>query len=97
MCAEHLNQNIDRPSVMEDGFASLGKPVPFYRQQEAHDTCKEFGLESDQAYDVVAGMSEAIRRDRPYEAIHKGMGYVDLTGTYRLLIAYWLFYYYMRK
>lgn len=69
-----------------DGFKAFGKPVPYYRRDAAMAHCKQMGLtDTGQAMATIDRMSEAIRRDKPYEAMEAGMVYLDLTGTYRLL------------
>ena len=86
MTAEHLGQNIQRNPIMVDGFAAMGKPIPFYRQEAGYRLCKdEWSMESDRAYECVAAVSEQLKRDKPYEARHAAMGYIDLTGAYRLI------------
>lgn len=69
-----------------DGFAAMGKPVPYYRRQAAMDHCKDMGLtDTNKAMATVDRMSEAIARDKPHEAMEAGMAYLDLMGTYRLM------------
>ncbi len=74
------------PEVSDtDGFAAMGKPVPFWRRQAGYETCRAMGLTSENAYSAVGVMSEQLERDQPYDAMEKGMEYIDLTGTYRLM------------
>jgi hypothetical protein len=69
----------------EDGFAAFGKDVPLYRQAAALAHCREIGLDTNKGTSVVSRMSEAIARDKPYEAMEAAMAHLDLTGTYRVL------------
>lgn len=34
---------------------------------------------------VVEGMAAQLERDEPYKAMSIGMGFLDLTGTYRIM------------
>lgn len=79
--AEFMGQ---KQAPVLDGFAAMGKPVPFWRRQIGHDHCIEMGLSSERAFTAVNAVSEALARDRPQEAMQEGMKYLDLTGTYRL-------------
>ena len=79
--AEFLGQ--PKPEKL-DGFAAMGHPIPFYRRQAGYDTCRAIGLDESDAYSVVSTVSEALAKDRPYEAMKAGCVYLDLTGTYRL-------------
>lgn len=86
MSAQFLNQKVREPSQVElDGFAAMGQPVPFYRQQAAYEHATSMGCEKAAAHSCVGAMAEALARDKPYEAMEAGMRYVDLTGTYRLM------------
>jgi hypothetical protein len=67
------------------GFEAMGRPIPFYRQQAGYEECKSMGLDKEDSHNAVAGMSEQLERDKPYEAMKIGMKYLDLTGTYRLM------------
>lgn len=69
-----------------DGFNAMGRPIPYYRQQAAYETCKAMGMtDRNEMTACVGAMSEALERDEPYAAMEAGMKYVDLTGTYRLM------------
>ena len=85
--AEFLNQ--PKPEKLDlgegAGFDAMGKKVPFYRQEAGYKTCKEIGLDTDEAHAAVSSMAEALSRDEPYNALNAGMVYLDLTGTYRLM------------
>lgn len=75
-----------KAATMYSGFAAMGKPIPFSRQQTAYDTARSCGLDQQAAYDTVAWMAEQLRRDKPYEALHGALKYgIDLTGAYRLM------------
>lgn len=80
--AEFLGQKKPPPL---DGFNAMGHPIPNFRKQAGYDCCKQMGLNTDEAWGAVNGMSEALARDMPYEAMAAGMRYIDLTGTYRLM------------
>lgn len=81
--AEHMNQS---PTERMDGFDGMGKSVPPARRQAAYETCKAMGLDdSARAWECVNGVAEQIERDKPYEAQHVAMRFVDLTGAYRLM------------
>jgi hypothetical protein len=67
------------------GFDAMGKPIPPGRQDKAYETAKDFGLVSYAAWEAVSGMTESLQRDRPAEAIHHALKYVDLIGAYRLM------------
>jgi len=67
------------------GFAAMGKPVPFYRQQAGYEHARQMGCSEDEAFAVVNAMSLPLEKDQPYDAMEAGMKYLDLTGTYRLL------------
>ena len=67
------------------GFNAMGKPIPFFRQEIGYQTCREIGLDEEDAYSAVSGMSNQLERDKPYEAMEYGMRYLDLVGTYRLM------------
>lgn len=67
------------------GFAAMGQPVPFERQQRAYEAAQSMGLKKDDAHAAVSWMAEQLRRDKPYEALHGSLKWVDLTGAYRLM------------
>lgn len=69
----------------DSGFAAMGKPVPFYRQQAGYEHCKAMGLDSESAFSAVRVMSEQLQRDKPAEAMESGLTYLDVTGVYRLM------------
>lgn len=76
----------DQDAAAADGFAAFGKPVPYYRRDAAMAHCRDMGLtDTGKAMATIDRMSEAIRRDEPYQAMQAGMAHLDLTGTYRLL------------
>lgn len=87
--AEFLNQKIPERISKEgsdSGFDAMGKPIPMFRRQIAYDHCKQMGItNSEDAWGCVNGVSESLERDQPYDAMAKGMQYLDLTGTYRLM------------
>ena len=85
--AEFLNQKKDTIEGFDEnsGFNAMGKPVPFYRREAGYQHCKQMGLGSDGSFAAVGGMSEALERDEPHNAIGAGMKYLDLTGAYRLM------------
>jgi hypothetical protein len=68
-----------------EGMAAFGHPVPYYRREAGMQHCKAMGLDTNKAVATIDRMSEAIRRDEPYQAMQAGMAHLDLTGTYRLL------------
>lgn len=82
--AEFLGQEVEQDPVVEDGFANMGKPIPKFRRQAGYEHCKAMGLNSEHAWCAVNGVAEQLERDKPYEAMAKGMKYLDLTGVYRL-------------
>lgn len=84
MSAEFLGK---KPEPLPDGFASMGKPIPFSRRQSGYDHCIQMGLSSAEAFAAVNAVTEKLQRDQPYEAMAEGMKYLDLTGTYRLFAA----------
>lgn len=69
----------------DEGFAAMGKPVPFFRRQAAMDHAKNMGVESSSAMRAIGEMAECVARDEPYKALAVAMKIVDLTGSYRLL------------
>lgn len=69
----------------DSGFAAMGKPVPFYRQQVGYEHCKAMGLDSESAFSAVRVMSEQLQRDKPAEAMESALKYLDVTGVYRLM------------
>jgi hypothetical protein len=75
------------PEVNGDsGFAAVGKPVPFYRQQVAYDHCKQMGMtDRERIWDCVRGMSNKIERDQPADAMEHGIRFVNAIGVYRLM------------
>jgi hypothetical protein len=75
----------DTYSKGNDGFAALGKPVPFWRQAAGYEHAKAMGLDSGPAFEVVAVFAEQIKRDAPHAAMEAGLKYLDATGVYRLL------------
>jgi len=82
--AEFLRQESPFMSdALSDGFAAMGKPIPFHRKQAGYDFVKSIGVKD--CFGAVAAMSEQLERDKPYEAMAAGMRYLDLTGTYRLM------------
>lgn len=86
--AEFLNRKwtgLGDELTEDQGFNGMGKPVPLHRQQEAYRHAKEMGLNSERAWSCVSGMSNALERDEPYEAMQQGMYHLDLTGTYRMM------------
>lgn len=82
--AQFTGQKRTITPVEEDGFANMGKPIPFWRQQNGYDDCRQMGLTEVNAHAAVSEVSEQLARDKPYEAMAAGMKYLDLTGTYRL-------------
>lgn len=77
----------------EDGFAALGKPVPFYRRAEAYQHMKDMGCtDKDKMLGVIGRMSIFIERNDPHMALETALyskenpdGMVDAIGCYRLL------------
>lgn len=65
-------------------LSEMGKPIPFAARELGYDHAKAMGLSQARAYEVVNTVSEALARDKPYEAMAQGMKHLDLTGTYRL-------------
>lgn len=81
--AEFISSRKQKPSI--DGMSNMGKPIPFIRRAEADKHCKDMGMtDPDKRTSVINGVSNALERDNPYEAMQEGMNYLDLTGTYRL-------------
>lgn len=75
-----------RDELTEDqGFNAMGKPIPQHRRQAGYEHAKTMGLDTERAWSCVAGMSNALERDRPYDAMQAGMYHLDLTGTYRMM------------
>jgi len=68
-----------------DGFDAMGKPIPYYRQQAGYDHCRQMGLSSERSFSVVGVMSEKLARDQPHAAMEEALGYLDVTGVYRLM------------
>jgi hypothetical protein len=69
-----------------DGMDAFGKPVPYFRREAGQQHCQQMGLtDTGQIMGMIDRMAEAIRRDKPYEAMEAGTTYLDLTGAYRLL------------
>jgi hypothetical protein len=87
--AEYLDNNVkpDRFDYGPDeGFNAFGKPVPFFRRQNAVRHLKDMGLtDAEDCFTCVNGMAEQIGRDQPHEAFTIGMRYIDLTGCYRIV------------
>ena len=75
----------DTYTVGEDGFAGLGKPVPFWRRHAGYEHARKMGLDKERAFSVVEGMCNAIARDEPMRALESGYRNLDVTGCYRLL------------
>ena len=67
----------------ETGFSAMGKPVPFSRRQAAYDAARSMGVM--EPFSLIDGMSEQLRRDKPFEAMSLARKHVDLTGAYRLM------------
>jgi len=82
MSAQFLNQNREPPM---DEFSMMGRPIPFAARQHGFDACIEMGIDKVAVYECVGAVSEALARDKPYEAMEASMRYLDLTGTYRLM------------
>ena len=82
MTAQFMNQKRE-PPISE--FSMMGRPIPFAARQVGFEHCIEMGADKDTAYECVGAVSEALSRDKPYEAMGAGMRYLDLTGTYRLM------------
>lgn len=70
----------------ESEWDAMGVEVPFFRQQNGYDACKDMGM-TDKAkiMDLVGGMCERIARDEPHAAMEFAAKYLDVTGVYRLL------------
>ncbi len=86
--AEFKNQlaGFPNPEVEgTDGFAAMGKPIPFYRRQAGYEHARQMGVNEDSAFSVICAMCDGLERDEPYTAMGAGMKHVDLTGTYRLM------------
>jgi hypothetical protein len=69
----------------DSGFAAMGKPIPFHRQQTGYEHCKEMGLDTEAAFSAVRTMSEQLERDKPLQAMEAAKRYLDVTGCYRLM------------
>lgn len=82
--AEFMGNKEDN-SVIEAGFAAMGKPIPEYRRSAAYEHCKQMGQASGTAWATVTSMIGPLERDKPYEAMAAGMKTLDLTGTYRVM------------
>jgi hypothetical protein len=80
--AQFMNQQVEPPM---DGFNAMGHPIPYARQQAGFETCIDMGLDKARAYEVVAAVSEQLKRDKPYEALEQGCKFLDLVGSYRLM------------
>lgn len=80
--AEHMNQTRE-PEM--SAFNAMGHPVPTHRKTAAYQHAQDMGLSKAEAMECINGMAEQLERDQPYEAQAKGMKFVDLTGTYRLM------------
>jgi len=82
--AEFLGQDKTHEPAYEDGMGNMGKPIPDFRRENAYQDCKAMGLGSADAMAAVSETAEQLERDKPYEAMGRGMKYLDLIGTYRL-------------
>ena len=72
-----------RSPTPSSGFAAMGKPIPNDRKQRAYDAAKSIGVKD--CWGLVAGMSEHLERDKPYEAMESAKKHIDLTGAYRIM------------
>jgi hypothetical protein len=68
-----------------NGFDAMGKSVPSKRKEKAYKWLLSLGIQKEDAHSCVSSVSNHLERDRPFEAQHKAMEFVDLTGSYRLL------------
>lgn len=71
------------------GFAAMGEQVPLDRKIQALDHLREMNpnLDSSREVLVIDRVSNAIEKDRPYEAVTEARKELDVTGAYRLLAA----------
>lgn len=73
-------------AALADGFNSMGKPIPALRRETGAQHARDMGItDKEKVTGLVGRMSEALERDKPYEAMEAGMAYLDLTGTYRMM------------
>ena len=66
-----------------NGFAAMGKPIPYNRKQAAYDAAKSMGVED--CFGLVNSVSEQLERDKPFEALNAAHKHTDLTGAYRIV------------
>jgi len=68
-------------------FNNMGKTISTESRQAAYDMLKEIGVNSaGNRFDCVCMVADKLERDKPHEAMEKAMGYVDVTGAYRLFV-----------
>lgn len=66
-------------------FDNMGKPIPAARRAIAYEAAKSMGCAQAEAFSVVQAMAEQLERDKPHEAMQRGVETLDLCGTYRLM------------
>ncbi len=64
---------------------NMGKPINEESRERASKMLKSIGIEnSGDRYNCVREVALYLEKDEPHTAMKKAMGYVDLTGAYRL-------------
>lgn len=69
------------------GMSLMGHPLPPWRRRRAYAHARALGLDSEPAEEAVSKIAERYERDDPFGAQQMSLGYVDLTGHYRLMSA----------
>jgi len=68
-----------------DPLNNIGKPINAEHRERANKMLKSIGIaEAGRRYDCVTAVAGALEKDEPHTAMEKAMGYIDLTGSYRL-------------
>jgi len=64
---------------------NIGKPISAESRERASKMLKSIGMKnSGDRYNCVRDVALYLEKDEPHTAMKKAMGYVDLTGAYRL-------------
>lgn len=66
-------------------FNNMGKPISAESRQAGYDMLEKIGVEdAGDRFDCVRTVANKLERDQPHEAMELAMGYIDVTGAYRL-------------
>jgi hypothetical protein len=69
----------------DDPMSYIGRPISFKVRDAGFQHVRDMGItDTSIGVNCVNEVANLLERDKPFEAMHAGMKYLDLTGVYRL-------------